>query len=64
MKAIDPVCLMEVDTEGATITSDYQGQTYYFCSTGCKRDFESNPARYIPAADAPGSHPADSGGHS
>ncbi len=40
MKTIDPVCGMEVDTETAEWKSEYNGQTYYFCSPGCKRTFE------------------------
>ena len=45
--AIDPVCGMEVDTATAAGSSEYQGTTYYFCSAGCKRQFEKNPESYI-----------------
>jgi P-type Cu+ transporter len=45
--AIDPVCGMDVDTERAQLTSDYEGVTYYFCSRGCKLDFDEDPARYL-----------------
>lgn len=45
--AIDPVCGMEVDPQTAAGSSEYMGQTYYFCSAGCKRDFEKDPERYI-----------------
>jgi YHS domain-containing protein len=45
--AIDPVCGMEVDAERAQLTSDYEGVTYYFCSRGCKLDFDEDPARYL-----------------
>ncbi len=45
--AVDPVCGMEVDTEGAELTSEYEGKTYYFCSRGCKLDFEEDPPRYL-----------------
>jgi YHS domain-containing protein len=44
--AIDPVCGMTVDENTATITSDYQGRTYYFCAPGCKREFDEDPERY------------------
>ena len=47
MKVIDPVCSMEVDTEHAAARSDYNGKTYYFCSTGCKKDFDKDPERYL-----------------
>ncbi|HEU5342978.1 MAG TPA: YHS domain-containing protein [Ktedonobacterales bacterium] len=44
--AIDPVCGMEVDTATAAGSSEYQGQTYYFCSAGCKRRFDGDPASF------------------
>lgn len=43
----DPVCGMDVTPESAAGTSEYQGQTYYFCSPGCKSSFDRNPERYI-----------------
>jgi YHS domain-containing protein len=42
----DPVCGMEVDPKTAAGQSVYQGQTYYFCSTGCKKDFDKEPGKY------------------
>lgn len=48
--AKDPVCGMTVDekvAEKAGLTSLQQGQTFYFCSPGCKRSFEQNPQRYL-----------------
>ena len=44
--AIDPVCGMEVDTATAAGSSEYQGQTYYFCSAGCKRRFDGDTASF------------------
>ena len=44
---IDPVCGMEVDPKTAAGKSDYQGKTYYFCSDGCKQQFDKEPERYI-----------------
>lgn len=44
---IDPVCGMEVDPQTAAGSSEYMGKTYYFCSPGCKKDFDKDPARYI-----------------
>ncbi len=42
--AIDPVCLMEVDTENPPGgQSEYQGVSYYFCGPGCKVAFDRNP---------------------
>ena len=50
--AIDPVCGMTVDEQKAAGASPYRGQTYYFCSTGCKAAFDKDPEKYA----AEGSH--------
>jgi Cu+-exporting ATPase len=42
----DPVCGMDVDTANAAGQTDYEGQTYYFCSQPCKRQFDENPQRF------------------
>ncbi len=41
--AKDPVCGLDVDEKTAAGISQYQGQTYYFCSPGCKRESDRNP---------------------
>jgi Cu+-exporting ATPase len=38
---------MEVTPETAAATSEYQGQTYYFCSIEDKETFDKNPERYV-----------------
>jgi P-type Cu+ transporter len=43
----DPVCGMEVTSETAAATSEYQGHTYYFCSIADKETFDKNPEKYI-----------------
>jgi len=46
--AIDPVCKMRVDEKNPPGgKADHQGQTYYFCGPGCRRNFERDPARYV-----------------
>jgi YHS domain-containing protein len=45
--AKDPVCGMDVDEKTAAGQSEYQGQTYYFCSPGCKRSFDKDPEKYV-----------------
>lgn len=45
--ATDPVCNMQVDEEKAAGKSEYQGKTYYFCSPGCKRQFDRDPERFV-----------------
>jgi YHS domain-containing protein len=42
----DPVCNMQVDEQSAAGNSEYQGQTYYFCSPGCKQRFDQNPQQF------------------
>jgi len=44
--ATDPVCGMRVDETRAAGRSDYQNQTYYFCSAGCKQKFDQAPQQY------------------
>jgi Cu+-exporting ATPase len=44
--AVDPVCKMTVDEASAAATSTYNGKTYYFCSPGCKAEFDRNPGKY------------------
>lgn len=45
--AKDVVCGMEVDEKTAAGKSEYKGQTYYFCSTGCKKSFDKEPETYV-----------------
>jgi len=56
MKAVDPVCHMEVDPAAAAGKSEYGGQAYYFCSPGCKRAFDQNPEKYLSGAAGPAGH--------
>jgi len=47
--AKDLVCGMQVDEQQATsrgLTSEHQGQSYYFCSAQCKQQFDREPQRY------------------
>jgi Cu+-exporting ATPase len=46
MKVVDPVCKMTIDSEKAAATSEYKGQTIYFCAPGCKAKFDQNPEKY------------------
>ena len=48
---LDPVCAMEVNPASAEAQSEYQGQTFYFCSTECKRRFDANPEQYVDDTD-------------
>lgn len=42
----DPVCGMELTADTVEATSEYEGRTYYFCSSDCQETFEQEPARY------------------
>lgn len=44
---VDPVCGMEIKPEEAADSIEYEGETYYFCSPGCRAAFEATPERYV-----------------
>jgi P-type Cu+ transporter len=44
---IDPVCGMTVDPQKAATSFDYHGQTYFFCSTGCREKVQADPEGYL-----------------
>lgn len=43
--ATDPVCGMALEREKATAVLEVGGTTYYFCSKGCRAEFESTQAK-------------------
>jgi YHS domain-containing protein len=45
--SVDPVCGATVDEGDVSLKTEYAGQTYYFCSPECRRNFELDPAFYI-----------------
>jgi Cu+-exporting ATPase len=45
--ATDPVCGMMVDPHAGKPSYDYHGQTYHFCSDGCRIKFVNEPERYL-----------------
>lgn len=42
----DLVCGMEIDPATAAGSSEYEGQTHYFCNLNCKRSFDAEPGKY------------------
>ena len=46
-EALDPVCGMTVDIATSTLQSLHEGQTYHFCSVGCKHRFDEQPETYL-----------------
>lgn len=54
-KLIDPVCGMTVDVaaaEAAGLLLEYEGRTYAFCRSGCRRAFVEEPETYVATAEA------------
>jgi P-type Cu+ transporter len=45
--ARDPVCGMTIDPRKAAGSFEYQGRTYYFCSTVCLQKFREDPERFL-----------------
>ena len=43
----DPVCKMRVSPKTAARGFKYEGQTYYFCASGCLESFKKKPKKYI-----------------
>ncbi len=43
----DVVCGMTVDAATAKHKTVYNGETYHFCSAGCREKFEAAPERYL-----------------
>lgn len=44
--AVDPVCGMSVEIEGARFTHEHEGQTVYFCCPACRKMFIDDPAAH------------------
>lgn len=44
---LDRVCGMWIDKETAPFRSTWRGETYYFCSQPCKKQFDQDPERYM-----------------
>lgn len=43
----DFVCGMEIDKGKAEARFDYQGKTYYFCTSKCKDEFAQSPDSFL-----------------
>ena len=50
---IDPVCGMEInERKKSEFQTQFAGQSYFFCSEECLKDFEDDPGGYIETAAA------------
>ena len=56
----DPVCGMTVDPSKARGKSQFEGETYYFCSPGCMHKFVSDPPKHLTRGEQPALSPAAS----
>jgi putative ABC transport system ATP-binding protein len=55
--ATDPVCGMKVEREKAVAT-EWEGQSYYFCSQGCRNEFLEEPQQFLREIPLRNSHSA------
>jgi Cu+-exporting ATPase len=49
-QARDPVCGMTVERAKTPYKHVHAGETYYFCSAGCVKKFQADPAKYVAGA--------------
>ncbi len=43
----DPVCHMRISPKTAGFHTTHHDEEYYFCASGCLREFEKNPEDYV-----------------
>ncbi|OPZ00808.1 haloacid dehalogenase [Bradyrhizobium sacchari] len=49
----DPVCGMTVDPATSKHRFEHHGETFHFCSAGCRTKFAADPAKYLAKETAP-----------
>ncbi|MCJ9705909.1 heavy metal translocating P-type ATPase, partial [Bradyrhizobium sp. SHOUNA76] len=52
-KVLDPVCGMTVDPATSKHNLTHHGETFHFCSAGCRTKFAADPAKYLAKDKAP-----------
>jgi Cu+-exporting ATPase len=57
-KVIDPVCGMTVDPAMSKHRYELHGETFHFCSNGCRTKFAADPAKYLEKKAPPPAMPA------
>jgi Cu+-exporting ATPase len=55
---LDPVCGMSVDPATSKHRFEHRGETFHFCSAGCRTKFAADPAKYLDKSRAEGELPA------
>jgi YHS domain-containing protein len=53
---VDPVCKMQIGPEQIKQSLIINGQPYYFCSVGCRAEFQRHPEDYIRREPKEGQH--------
>ena len=48
----DPVCGMKVDPATSKHRIEHGGQTFHFCSAGCRTKFQTDPGKYLKPREA------------
>jgi len=43
----DPVCRMRLSPKTAGFACRYKKKNYYFCASGCRRDFKKSPGKFL-----------------
>jgi len=51
---VDPVCKMQLGRDHIRESLVVNGQSYYFCSIGCRSEFQRHPEDYIRGAPKEG----------
>jgi P-type Cu+ transporter len=57
----DPVCGMSVNPETSKHRAEHDGETYHFCSAGCRTKFIADPDRYLSPEKATAAEPGPEG---
>ena len=57
LSATDPVCGMKVDPAKAPQRHTHGGRAYYFCGSGCRGKFVTEPGKYLDAASSTAATP-------
>jgi len=52
-RVLDPVCGMTVDPATSNHRFDYRGETFHFCSAGCRTKFAADPKKYLEKDNQP-----------
>ncbi len=60
---LDPVCGMRVDPNAGKPSTEYRGETYWFCCNGCQAKFEADPEKYLEGHREPMDHGSHRHGH-